>query len=397
KNYKKTILYFVTQSELGGVQRYIFDLAENFKNEFDVAVAFGEQGEKGELAVKLKNANIKFYSLPHLKRAISPWNDFLALIEIIKLIKKLKPNIIHLNSSKISILGSIAFAFIRIFAISRLAFIRQISIIYTVHGWVFNEPMPKWKKLFYKYAEKFTAIFKNKIICISKLDYDIAKNRLKIPEKKLSLIYHGIKPITFLPREEARQNLIPQSPFVIKKINEENAILVGIIANLYKTKGLEYLIQATKLIIDAGAKIKIIIIGEGEERKNLEDLITQINLKNTVLLSGRIDNAAELLRGFDIFCCSSVKEGFPYAILEAMQAGLPIVSTNVGGISDMISDRKNGLLAEAKNSQNLAKKIIELINNPELAQKLGAQAKNDVGERFGFDGMIGKTMEMYLR
>ncbi|MFH0923895.1 MAG: glycosyltransferase, partial [Candidatus Falkowbacteria bacterium] len=92
---KKTILYLVTQSELGGVQRYIFDLAENLKTEFNVSVAFGEQGEKGELAKKLKIAEITYYTIPHLKRAISPINDLKALFEIIKLIKKIKPNIIH--------------------------------------------------------------------------------------------------------------------------------------------------------------------------------------------------------------------------------------------------------------------------------------------------------------
>ncbi|MBU4374900.1 glycosyltransferase, partial [Patescibacteria group bacterium] len=372
-------------------------------------------------------------TIPHLKRAISPINDLKALFEIIKLIKKIKPNIIHLNSSKISILGSIAFAFIRIFAISGIRIYSHISVIYTVHGWVFNESLPSWKKLFYKYVEKFTAILKNKIICVSQLDYNIARNQLKIPEKKLSLIYHGIKPINFLLREKAWQKMFSQSthtspptPSPKQEMGSiENSslpsylggagggigggaggginngeVIIGTIANLYKTKGLEYLIQAIYIIkrefLLLTSNFLLIIIGEGEERKNLESLIAQMNLKNTVILAGRIDNAAELLRGFDIFCCSSVKEGFPYAILEAMSAGLPIVSTKVGGISDMISDNQNGLLAEAKNPQDLAKKIIEIINNPEFGQKLGAQAKMYVEEKFSFDKMVGKTKEVYF-
>ncbi|MBU4455477.1 hypothetical protein KJ586_03130 [Patescibacteria group bacterium] len=73
---KKTILYLITQSELGGAQRYVFDLAINLKQEFNVAVAFGEQGERGELTDKLKQAEIAYYTIPHLKRAISPINDF---------------------------------------------------------------------------------------------------------------------------------------------------------------------------------------------------------------------------------------------------------------------------------------------------------------------------------
>jgi len=273
--------------------------------------------------------------------------------------------------------------------------------VYTVHGWVFNEPLPAWKKLFYQYAEKFTAVLKNKIICVSQLDYNIARNQLKIPEKKLSLIYHGIKPINFLLREKAWQKLQANTTNFKSEIrNLKSEIRIGTIANLYKTKGLEYLIQAIYIIkrefLLLTSNFLLIIIGEGEERKNLESLIAQMNLKNTVILAGRIDNAAKLLRGFDIFCCSSVKEGFPYAILEAMSAGLPIVSTKVGGISDMISDNQNGLLAEAKNPQDLAKKIIEIINNPEFGQKLGAQAKMYVEEKFSFDKMVGKTKEVYF-
>ena len=121
-NNRKTILYLITQSELGGAQRYVLDLANNLQGEFNITVAFGKQDTNGELAEKLKIAGINNYNIPHLKRAISPIDDFLALVEIIKLIKKIKPNIIHLNSSKISILGSIASLIIK-FQVSSFKFI----------------------------------------------------------------------------------------------------------------------------------------------------------------------------------------------------------------------------------------------------------------------------------
>ena len=153
---KKKILYFITQSEYGGAQRYCFDLANNLKSDFEAAVALGEQGHSGKLTKLLAESKIKVFVVPHLKRNISPLNDVLALFKIIKLIKSFRPNIIHLNSSKISILGSIASLFI-----SRPA----LRVVYTVHGWVFNEPLPLLLKWFYIFAEKTTAIFKHKIIC----------------------------------------------------------------------------------------------------------------------------------------------------------------------------------------------------------------------------------------
>ncbi len=407
-NNKKTILYLVTQSELGGAQRYVFDLATNLSQEFNISVAFGEQGKQGELAKQLKQANIKYYVIPHLKRAISPINDLKALIEIIKLIKKLKPDIIHLNSSKVSILGSIATIFFKLKIENR-----QSKIIYTVHGWVFNEPMPKWKKLFYKYAEKFTAIFKDKIICVSEFDRQTAIKEKICNPKKLTTIHNGIEQINFLSKEEARQNLTPQPPFTSplapllirrgelkgrgRRRGEGGEVLIGTIANLYPTKGLEYLIQAIYILItNYQLPITTIIIGEGEERKNLEDLIGQLNLKSNVILTGKINNAAELLPAFNIYVCSSVKEGLSYTIIEAMQAGLPIVATKVGGNKELIEDNKTGFLVEAKNPQMLAKKIQKLINNPELQQKLGANAKQKTREKFSLERMINKTKNVYI-
>lgn len=393
----KKILYIITQSELGGAQRYIFDLADNLKGEFNISVAFGssrcsssetdEQGDKNELAKQLDKIGIKYYTIPHLKRAISPINDFLTIIEIIKLIKKLKPDIIHLNSSKVSILGSTA---------AKICYVLRVPcyVIYTVHGWVFNEPLSPIKKTFYKYAEKFTALFKDKIICISKLDYEIAKNQLKIPEKKLTLIHHGIRQINFLPREQARQKLSQVTNYQLPVTN----IIISTIANLYKTKGLEYFIETIKILTtNYELPITAIVIGEGDERKNLENMIGQNSLKSKFFIAGKIKNAAELLPAFDVYVCSSVKEGFPYSILEAMSAGLPIISTNVGGIPKMINDKKSGLLVKPKNPQVLADKIKILIEDKKLRDTLGEQAKKNVKEKFNIEKMIEKTKEVYLK
>ena len=401
----KTILYLITQSEFGGAQKYILDLSLGLKEEFNIYIGLGEQGENGEFAQRLMENNIEYYILKHLKREISPINDFFVIFEIIKLIKKTKPDIIHLNSSKISILGSIAATLIRIFVIRGIripplykggvgGFIR---IIYTVHGWVFNEPLAAWKKSFYFWAEKLTALLKNRIICISRLDYNIAKNQLKIKEEKLSLIYHGIKQINFLSREEAREKL-----FLISKLQFPiSNFLIGTIANFYKTKGLEYLIESIRIIKDelrvTSYELRVIIIGEGEERKNLEDLISQLNLKSHVFLVGNIKNAAEFLPAFDIYVSSSVKEGFPYSILEAMSAGLPIVATKVGGVPEMISDGENGLLAEPANPEELAKRIKILVEDKNLRKILGEQAKKNIDEKFRIEKMIEKIKEVYLK
>ncbi|MFH1522944.1 MAG: glycosyltransferase family 4 protein [Patescibacteria group bacterium] len=384
-NNKKTILYLITQSELGGAQCYVYDLATSLKDEFNIIVAGGEQGEKGKIAIKLQQTGIKFYAIPHLKRSISPINDFLALIGIIRLINKLKPDIIHLNSSKISILGSIA----AIIAKSRIEN-RESKIVYTAHGWVFNEPLQTWKKLFYKYAEKFTSFFKDKIICVSEFDRQVALKEKICNPKKLITIHNGIKPINFLSKEMSRQK------FPLLSKGGQGGVWIGSIGNLYPTKGFEYLIEAARILItNYKLQITTVIIGEGQERKNLEKLIKQNSLQNNIILAGNISDAAKLLKAFDIYVCSSVKEGLSYTIIEAMQAGLPIVATDVGGNPELIEDQKTGLLVKSQNPEKIAEKIIELINNPELGIKLGEQAKIKALEEFSLGKTVEETKKVY--
>ena len=371
------ILYFITQSEYGGAQRYVFDLANNLGREFEVAVALGEQGKDGKLAKKLEENNIKYYIIPHLKRSISPLNEILAFFEISKLIKNYQPNIIHLNSSKISILGSLAGLFIKLK-------IKNLKIIYTVHGWVFNEPLPAPVKWFYLWAEKFTAKFKDKIICVSESDRQVALKYKIAPVEKLITIHNGLAPVNFYTREEA----LP----LLAKERAGGEVFIGSIGNLYKTKGFEYFIEAAGILTHKlNTPATFIIIGEGKERKALENLIAKYNLKNNFILAGSIDEAARLLPAFDVYVCSSVKEGLSYTLIEAMQAGRPIVATAVGGNPEMIENEKTGLLSKPADARDLAEKIKTLLNNKTLALELGQNAKAKAMAEFGLEKMVEQT------
>ncbi|MDO8261271.1 MAG: glycosyltransferase [Candidatus Magasanikbacteria bacterium] len=337
---KKTILYLITQSELGGAQKYILDLCLSLKSEYNVIVAFGEQGEQGGLALKLKENEIDYYVIPALIRKIDAQADFFASSEIIKLIKKVQPDIIHLNSSKISVLGALAIFRLKLNPFWRFR-VNKIKVIYTVHGWVFHEPGVNAQK--YKKLERWAARFKNTIICVSQMDYDSALKEKIAPQNKLVMIHNGIAPVDFLPREQARLELQL----------ETDDFVIGSIGYLYKNKGYEYLINATKILVDNGIKPKTIIIGEGEERGELENWIRQYRLEKYVILKGAMD-AAKYLKAFDIYVCSSVKEGLSYTIIEAMSAARPIIATDVGGNSELIENEKTGLLVNPEKAKKSA-------------------------------------------
>ena len=390
KNNKKTILYLITQGELGGAQIYVFNLAKNLRDEFNIIIAFGEQGKNGWLTKQLSEINIEYYTIPHLKRSISPFKDFLALLEIIKLIKKIKPDIIHLNSSKISILGSIA-GFISKFKAQN----PKPKIFYTVHGWVFNEPLSIFKKIFYKSTEKLTAKFKTKLICVSEYDKKIALKEKITSLKKIITIHNGIKKINFLTKEDAKQK-IRKTCNANANFSMTDKLLIGSIGNLYKTKGFQYFILAIKKLLISNPQLLAIIIGEGAERKKIEKIIAQHKMQKNIILTGSIDDASTLLPAFDIYVCSSIKEGLSLTIIEAMQAGLPIVATNVGGNPELIEDNKTGLLVESKNPQQIADKIKEIIDNNELRIKISENARKRALKEFTLEEMTEKTKNIYL-
>jgi len=364
------ILYLVTQSEWGGAQRYIFDLANHLKsNGYETAVA---AGGNQELHTKLDENKIKSYRLKNLVREIRPIKDLEAYFEIKKLLRQIQPDILHLNSSKAGVIGAIA---------GKHAGVKKI--IYTVHGFVFNEPMSVWKKALYLWLEKFSAKYKHKLICVSNFDKQSGLDNKIAPEEKLITINNGLGQLDFLNSQIAKERLgLP------------DGIIVGTVANFYLTKGLNYLIQAAKIVTKKKPGVIFAIIGDGEQRKMLESEIKELNLQNNFILLGQKEKAWQYLPAFDIYVCSSVKEGFPFTILEAMEADLPIVTTNVGGIPEIISDQ-NGLLVKPADPKALAEALISLLENKNLAKQLASQAKIDVEQKFSLKKMVEETKKVY--
>ncbi len=366
---KKKILYLVTQSEWGGAQEYIFNLALSLdKNQFTVLVLAGEEGNSpaqrnnspaqrdDEFFRALEDKNLSCRKLKWTKRALNPVFDLLALIELIFVFNKEKPDVIHLNSSKIGFLGSLA----------GKIYNGRAKIIYTAHGWVFTEPLPCLIKKLYFWIEKISAAWKDAIITVCEADRRIALNnnfktkagKFGADQVKIITITNAINPeqLNFLPKNEAR-NLLKLA---------QNDLVIGTIANLYKTKGLNFLIEAINLLKNDFKQLKTVIIGEGEEKQKLKNLIAQYNLQNQITLTGSLPEAHKYLPAFDLFVLASVKEGLPYALLKAQAAGLPIVATAVGGVAEII---EQPWLVEPKNPQQLAKKITAALNQGPLPLK----------------------------
>lgn len=370
---KKKILYIITKGNFGGAQRYVYDLASNLPPEqFDITVALGDGTI---LEQKLQEKEIRVIRLQNSKRDISLIRDFKLFFELIRLFKKERPYIVHLNSSKVGILGALA---------ARLSGVKKI--IFTAHGFAFNEKRSWIQKLAIKLLSWLTLLLSTQSIAVSEKECKQVEKWPFIPGK-IQVVHNGANKPEFKYSDSARKEIgnILKKPDLFSKYK----YVVGSIGELTKNKAHCLGLKTFK----ENPEIAWIIIGEGEERSQLEQIIKEKNIGN-VFLAGFVPNASHLLPAFHIFLLPSIKEGLPYVILEAGLAGLPVIATNVGGIPEIINS-DNGILIPKENPDAINLKIQELIGNENLRKNLGKNLKDFVEKNFSLEKMLSETLYIY--
>ena len=350
----------------GGAQRYVYDLATDLPKDYDVTVA---AGGNGILVQKLKAKSVRVVPIQSLTRDIEVASDLKAMWELYKLFRKERPDIVHLNSSKAGGLGALA---------ARFAGVRHI--IFTVHGWAFNEPVPKTTSAFRWLAAYVTLLLCHRNIVVSHFA------AMQSPaEHGLVIIHNGIGHQTFLSREEARKEICARAGI------SEEGFIVGTIAELHANKGIDILIEATYLVDN----IQVVVIGEGEEREALEKLIADLKLTDRVHLIGFIPDAAKYLKAFDTFALPSRTEALGYVLLEAGMAEVPVIASAVGGIPEVIYDQLTGDLVHAFNDEALAESLEEFKTTPNTRARYAEALKEHVLRYFNLDDMVRKTVAVY--
>lgn len=374
----KKIFICITKSNWGGAQKYVFDISRELIKRKDINLSVF-LGGNGDLKTKLEEIGVKTINT-NSKRDISIFKDIKTFFELFKLFKKEKPDIIHLNSSKIGFLGALA---------GRLCGIKKI--IFTAHGWVFNEDRNFIEKKFFYLLQKATVLLSHKTIAVS----DVVRRQIKINKKKIVVINNGIQDIDLLSKDLARESLLikifSKKPDIIDKISNKT-IWIGTISELHKNKGLEYVIEAVSKLKE---NIILVIIGEGEERKKLEENIVKYGASNKIFILGKIENASSFLRAFDLFTLTSITEALPYVLLEAGKAKVPVVTSDVGGIPEIIENEKTGLLTKPKNVEDIKEKILNIIKDPKKANILATNLNKKIDRDFKTENMIKNTFEVF--
>jgi glycosyltransferase involved in cell wall biosynthesis len=384
----KKILFLVTQTKWGGAQKYVLQLADYFRKKNEVHIAFGEIDEINDHFLKsCQTLGVKTIPVPNLVRDINVRKELSALFKITKIIRQGNYHLIHLNSSKAGLLGAIAG-----FGYSLNPINTRLRIIYTAHGFVFNEPGPPFQKRLFTMSETMATSLQTKIITVSDFDRQSAIAKKVCSEKKMVTIHNGLdfSQYNFYSQEEARTKLEL----------DNNKKYFGTIASFYDTKGHKYLVEAIKLLKDNKSslldKCQWILIGDGPNLEIIKKLVREQGLEKYIKILPPTNEDWKYLKAFDYFVLPSVKEGLPYTILEAGLAQIPIVATKVGGLPEIITQGKTGLLASPANPLSLANTLRQIYKDNTLAQKLAANNYQNIKLNFSLKTTLHKTEELYL-
>ncbi len=377
---KIKVLEIVTRLNIGGpAVNVIYITALLDKNNFDVCLVSGKESEfEGNMFYLCEQMNVKPLLVPQLQRELNLKNDLTALLKLIKIILKFKPDIIHTHTAKAGALGRLA---------GILCF--KKNIIHTFHGHIFDGYFSPLKTKIFHCIEIFLSRFTKRIISVSETQRKIFKE-LKLGDfTKIICVPLGLQLDEFKNAVSLRLDMRNKFGF------KENTIVISIIARIVQIKNHSLLIDAVNLLSEKFTDFKIVIVGDGDMRDEIVNKIQSLKLEKYFLFAGFTKELAGYYGMSDIVVLTSNNEGLPTVIIEAQAAGIPVISTNVGGVRDLIIENETGILAPAQNKEILAEKIFTLCSDSGLRKKLGIAGQKHALKNFSVQRLIYNFEKLY--
>ncbi len=380
---KIKVLHIITRLILGGAQENTLYTVEGLMKDsaYDVTLVSGPTtGPEGSLVSKAKGFGVNLVIIKSLTRNINPFSDISAFLSLYKLIKKNDFDIVHTHSSKAGIIGRLA---------AKLA--GCSVIIHTIHGLPFHPYQNRFLNFFYIRLERLAGKFTDKIITVCDSMAQKAQVAGIKPVHGYVTVYSGMDLGKFIEERtsshQAKRNIgVPA-----------DAKVVGKVARLFPLKGYEYFISAAKYISESVQNVYFLIVGDGILRKQLEEMVRQMGLKDRFIFAGLVpqEDVPKFIAAMDIVVHTSLREGLARVIPQAMAMSKPVVSFDIDGARELVHNNDTGYLVMPKDTKGLSDRVIDLLNNTEKAEKMGLNGKNLVDPAFRIETMIDKIKEIY--
>jgi glycosyltransferase involved in cell wall biosynthesis len=327
--------------------------------------------------VTARAAGVRLIHLPHLIRKLSIFSDCFAFFSLMRIIRREKPLIVHTHTSKAGILGRWAAWCCRI-----------PIIIHTPHGHVFWGYFKPWQTRLFILLERWTARVTDTIVTLTPRERDDHLRFRIAPKEKFAVIHSGVDLQGFQPGLHE-----PSKTKALLGIPAETTV-IGTMGRLTPVKGQETLIRAISDLIRRGEKMLLLLLGEGELRQDLEQLVIRLGIAEQVRFLGWRSDVARIMAVFDIFCLPSRNEGMGKVLVEAMAMGKPIVASDIGGIPDLVRPGVNGILVPVGDTAAWTEAIARLCCDSDERRRMG-DAGMKTAPHYSAEEMIQKIDQMY--
>ena len=357
------LFYLITELGMGGAERTLLHLLTNLNREhYEPTVTCLFNGD-GLVAKAILALDIPVYDIQMRWRG-----DLGALYRLHQFVRSQNPTILHTSLFHANLSGRIS------------ANLAGIPIIINSERTMTMES--EWR---YK-LNRWTISMVDRVVAVSKNVREFCINHIRLPAQKVVVINNGVElPILNPERKQLARQLLDLP---------EDVRLLGAVSRLESVKGIDDLILAFAQVREK-YDAHLVVVGDGTQRAHLESLAHESGVAEWIRWTGFRVDVVELLPAIDLFIQPSHHEGMPNAVLEAMAAGLPVIATDVGGTSEVVDNRKTGLLIPPRNPYVLGETILTLLENPVFMDSMGRESRKRVRQKFSVVEMVGKTEQLY--
>lgn len=358
-----TRVLIVHQPIAGGVGRHVFDIATGLAaRNFEVLLCGPHAAQAA--------AGLPFHALD-MRRAVDPRGDLAAVVRFANLVRRVRPEVIHAHSSKAGVVVRLA----------RAAHPRT-PVVYTPHGYAFAGHFSRpGERVLYREVERALSPLASRVVCVC-----AAEARLAAaigPGDRVRMIHNGIDVQENPPVDPRMARLAQRGPVICA------------LTDLRAGKGIETLIGACSLVLAQHPDVQVAVWGGGSGRESLRALAGDVGVERSIHFFGATDAPLSALAGAHVFAHPSWAESFPYAILEAMSVGLPVVASDVGGVSEAVLQGQSGLLVPARDERRLADALVALLESSTTRERMGSVGRERVQLHFSRSSMIDALIGVY--
>jgi glycosyltransferase involved in cell wall biosynthesis len=374
------ILHIMARLNIGGTTPYVIQLiAAQREQGHDSRLICGQVGpEEGDMRYVADQYSIQVTILPSLGREISVRRDLQTLLALWQIIRRERPDVVHTHTAKAGFVGRVA------------AWLAGVPmIVHTFHGHVFSGYFSPAKTQVYLWLERLCARLSQRIIALSAVQKQELSERYRVaPAAKFAIVPLGFDLAQFAADAPDDGTFRAQSGI------PHDAPLIGIVGRLVPVKNHALFLRAAALVVQQRPNAHFVIVGDGEEREALTARVAALGLTARVHFAGWVTDLAPVYRALAVAVCSSLNEGLPVNLIEAMAAGVPVVATPVGGVPDLLAVGRLGAMVPLNDEAAMAAAILDALGTGKWSARVQAARATALGE-YGIARSAARVAEVY--